>query len=170
MGSVVSLIGDGRSRRRLIPTLFIYPNHKQSDAFRVYSMYAFGLPDGRVKVGIARNPRSRLVAHARTHNDMSWCHVLFLSDRRMAERAERAALTARMTSLDGTGAIASPAGSDGVGGLFSDGVRHGGRTVHPPIRGGILNPAVGMPTAWWETQCSDAENALLRKLVQGRVA
>ena len=94
MGSVVSLIGDGRSRRRLIPTLFIYPNHKQSDAFRVYSMYAFGLPDGRVKVGIARNPRSRLVAHARTHNAMSWCHVLFLSDRRMAERAERAALTA----------------------------------------------------------------------------
>ncbi len=94
MGSVVSLIGDGRSRRRLIPTLFIYPNHKQADACGVYAMYAFGLPDGRVKVGIARNPRNRLVAHARTHNAMSWCHVLFVSDRRMAERAERAALTA----------------------------------------------------------------------------
>ena len=38
-------------------------------------VYAVGLPDGRVKVGIARLPRERIQTHWRTHGGLLWAHV-----------------------------------------------------------------------------------------------
>lgn len=56
-----------------------------------------------------------------------------------------------MTSLDGrsvdSGAIASPAGSDGVGGLLSVSGAHGAATVRPRESVGIHRNAVGKFTA-----------------------
>ena len=40
----------------------------------------------------------------------------------------------------------------GGGLLFGGQVLHDGRTVRPPIQGGILNRGVGVSTAWEQTQ------------------
>lgn len=69
----------------------------------------------------------------------------------LAARSAAKALGRRMTSLDGrsvdSGAIASPAGSDGVGGFLSVCGAHGAATVHPLESVVIHRSEVGKFTA-----------------------
>lgn len=57
-------------------------------------LYACGLPDGTVKLGIAWMPRGRLMEHWRRHGGLSWAHSFWCLDYDSAERVERIAIEA----------------------------------------------------------------------------
>lgn len=57
-------------------------------------LYACGLPDGRLKVGIAGQPRARIRMHAVTFEGLLWAHVFGRLPSSSAARAvERKAIT-----------------------------------------------------------------------------
>ncbi len=73
-------IADGREQFNMFP--------KWHSTGRVW-LYAVGLRDGRVKVGIARRPRERIKTYWRTHEGFDWAHLFSpLADARTARHAE----------------------------------------------------------------------------------
>lgn len=91
MSAAVLLLPRGRKPRAGRASFAMLPDGRGSDSAW---LYAVGLPDGRMKVGIAGQPRARVRQHAVTFEGLLWAHVFGrLPNSRVARAVERRAIT-----------------------------------------------------------------------------